>query len=65
MMTIKKILLLCSLSLTTSTLFAQHATLHIAQVFHIGSGGGYDYLTVDTTSERLYVSHGTKVNILN
>lgn len=43
----------------------QRSNLHIAKVFHIASGGGYDYLTVDSASERLYVSHGTKVNVLN
>src|SRR3984893_4028768 len=38
---------------------------HIDKVFHIKSGGGYDYTTVDSSSERLYVSHGSQVNVIN
>jgi DNA-binding beta-propeller fold protein YncE len=37
----------------------------ITSSFPIKSEGGYDYLTVDQTSEKLYVSHGAQVNILN
>jgi DNA-binding beta-propeller fold protein YncE len=39
--------------------------LHVSTVFHIESGGGYDYTTVDSTSERLYLSHGSQVNVVN
>jgi DNA-binding beta-propeller fold protein YncE len=38
---------------------------HIASEFSISSAGGYDYLTVDSASEKLYISHGSQVNILN
>ncbi len=38
---------------------------HIVKIFHIKSGGGYDYTTVDSASDRLYLSHGTQVNILD
>lgn len=38
---------------------------HHTNTFHIKSGGGFDYITVDTASDRLYVSHGTQVNIIN
>ena len=38
---------------------------HIAKTFHIKSSGGYDYITVDSLSDNLYVSHGMQVNILN
>ena len=40
-------------------------TYHIAKIFHIKSAGGYDYTTVDSASDRLYLSHGSQVNILN
>ncbi len=36
---------------------------HIVKTFHIASGGGWDYLAVN--NDKLYVSHGTQVNILN
>jgi DNA-binding beta-propeller fold protein YncE len=61
-----KLIFFLSLLAITSGVYAQQKTLlRVAKVFHINSGGGYDYLTVDTASERLYVSHGTKVNVLN
>src|SRR5664279_2292324 len=37
----------------------------IRQTFHIKSGGGYDYTTVDSLSDRLYLSHGLQVNVIN
>ena len=40
-------------------------TYHIAKTFHIKGSGGYDYLTVDSASDNLYISHGSQVNILN
>jgi DNA-binding beta-propeller fold protein YncE len=38
---------------------------HILKTFHIQSGGGWDYLAIGPGNNRLYVSHGTQVNILN
>ncbi|HVS92159.1 MAG TPA: YncE family protein [Mucilaginibacter sp.] len=43
----------------------QTPNYHIIKTFHIKSGGGYDYTTVDPQSNRLYVSHGTQVNVLD
>lgn len=37
----------------------------ILKTFHIQSGGGWDYIAVGPGNNRLYVSHGTQVNILN
>jgi DNA-binding beta-propeller fold protein YncE len=37
----------------------------ITNTFHIKSGGGYDYTTVDSASNRLYLSHGTQVNVID
>jgi DNA-binding beta-propeller fold protein YncE len=44
---------------------ALQAQYRISQTFHIKSGGGYDYTTVDSSSNRLYLSHGSQVNVLN
>ncbi len=38
---------------------------HIINTFHIQSGGGWDYIAVGPGNNRLYVSHGTQVNILD
>ena len=38
---------------------------HILKTFHIQSAGGWDYIAVGPGNNRLYVSHGTQVNILN
>ena len=37
----------------------------ISNTFHIKSSGGYDYTTVDSASNRLYLSHGTQVNVVD
>ncbi|MEO6314096.1 MAG: YncE family protein [Chitinophagaceae bacterium] len=37
----------------------------IAKTFRIGSAGGWDYIAVGPENNRLYVSHGNQVNILN
>ncbi len=46
-------------------LHAQQNTLHVADTFHIKSGGGWDYIYADTASNKLFVSHGTQVNVLD
>src|SRR5579875_3424332 len=45
--------------------FAQQNAPKLQTVFHIKSGGGWDYIFVDTASNKLYVSHGTQVNVLD
>jgi DNA-binding beta-propeller fold protein YncE len=48
-----------------SVTHAQKSTLHVADTFHIKSGGGWDYIFVDTASDKLFVSHGTQVNVID
>jgi len=50
-------------AITISAVNAQ--TYHVANTYHIKSAGGYDYITVDSLSDNLYVSHGTQVNVIN
>lgn len=38
---------------------------HVIKDLAIGSSGGWDYITVDGASKKIYVSHGTQVNILS
>jgi DNA-binding beta-propeller fold protein YncE len=47
-----------------TSLFAQK-DFHIIKTFHIQSAGGWDYIAIGPGNNRLYVSHGTQVNILN
>ena len=59
--------------ITTAFLFAstnpsagQSASgFKIDRVFHIASGGGWDYISVGPGNGRVYVSHGSQVNILD
>jgi len=56
-------------ALTLSTAhesFAQSASGYkIDRTFHIASGGGWDYISVGPNNNRVYVSHGGQVNILD
>ena len=63
----KKQYLLTTILLTLGIFsYAQNKSgYHISATFPVKSDGGYDYLTVDQASEKLYVSHGSQVNILN
>jgi YVTN family beta-propeller protein len=48
------------------TASAQNKTgLHILKSHSINSPGGWDYVTVDAPNRKIYVSHGTQVNILS
>jgi YVTN family beta-propeller protein len=48
-----------SLQLEAQKLFS------VLKTFHIASPGGWDYIAVGPGNNRLYVSHGTQVNILD
>jgi YVTN family beta-propeller protein len=52
----------------TCSLFAAPATsggYSVIKKIPIGGSGGWDYLTVDEAARRLYVSHGTQVEVLD
>ncbi|MGH9666506.1 MAG: YncE family protein, partial [Bryobacteraceae bacterium] len=38
---------------------------HLLKTIPVPGDGGFDYLTIDGASRRLYVSHGTEVNVLD
>ncbi|MEI8289922.1 MAG: YncE family protein [Verrucomicrobiota bacterium] len=40
-------------------------TYHLLQTIPVGGEGGWDYLTVDAGGHRLYVSHATKVVVID
>lgn len=60
----KKLLFIGTLLIFVNlNLFAQASGYHVTNTFHISSPGWWDYLAVN--NNKLYVSHGTQVNILN
>jgi YVTN family beta-propeller protein len=62
----KKIIIWTAITLGTwVNLFAQKDKFHLIKTFHIQSTGGWDYIAIGPGNNRLYVSHGTQVNILN
>jgi len=62
----KKLLFNIALLLAVTSASAQNkAGYRISQTFSIKSNGGYDYITADSTSDKLYVSHGSQVNIIS
>lgn len=38
---------------------------HVAKTFHIASSGGWDYPSAHQSSNKLYLSHGNQVNIVD
>jgi YVTN family beta-propeller protein len=39
--------------------------LQVLQQWKLGGAGGWDYLTVDSTAHRLYISRGTRVDVMD
>jgi DNA-binding beta-propeller fold protein YncE len=61
----KKSFLLLTIVFFAFTYLPAQNNFHILKTFHIQSAGGWDYLIVGPGNGRLYVSHGTQVNILD
>ena len=53
------------LCLTGSLCAQSPANYHLVKKTVIGGEGGWDYLLADAEGSRLYVSHGTQVDVLN
>jgi YVTN family beta-propeller protein len=51
-------------SLLASSLVAA-TSYKVVKSIPLGGSGGWDYLTADSQNRRLYVSHGTEVDVLN
>ena len=37
----------------------------LTKTFHVASSGGWDYIAANSASNKLYLSHGTQVNVLD
>src|SRR5436190_8909943 len=38
---------------------------HVIGRYAVGGEGGWDYVTIDSSARRLYLSHGTQVDVLD
>jgi len=63
----KKIILGIALLATTSIIpqLSQAQTYVADKTIALPGDGGYDYLAIDQVNRRLYVSHGTSVNVID
>jgi len=53
------------LALASPPLHAANPNYHHTKTIKVGGEGGWDYLAIDATARRLYVSHGTKVVVID
>ena len=51
--------------LLTAAVCRADGPYHFIKEIPIGGNGGWDYLTVDSAAQRLYVSHGTEVVVID
>ena len=61
----KKTLLLVISSLVAVAACRADVNYHLLKEIPVGGDGGWDYLSVDSAAQRLYVSHGTKVVVID
>ena len=50
---------------TVTSVFAAEPAYRVTNKIPVAGDGGWDYLTADSTARRLYVTHSTKVQILD
>ncbi len=58
-------LLICILLLTSSLLFSQSSGYKVLGTINIGGEGRWDYTAVDVPMHRLYVSHSSRVHVID
>ena len=61
----KKLFILALFSFLITDGYSQSKGMHLIHTFYIPSAGGWDYLEVGPRYDRLYVSHGNQVNVLD
>ena len=54
-----------SLSLAAVAVAAAAPGYHVVKTYKVGGDGGWDYLTVDASARRFYISRGTHVIVLD
>ena len=58
-------MLSCLMQATAFSSVAQSSEYKIINTFPLVGDGGWDYLSVDESSNRLFVSHGTQVQVVD
>ena len=58
-------LALCTTALSDAQSLPASNPYHVADVFHVGGAGGWDYVTVDPEDQRLYVPRTTHTMVLD
>jgi len=53
------------LAVATVPLYSAPGAYHLLKEIPVGGEGGWDYLSIDQDGRRLYVSHGTKVVVID
>ena len=61
----RKTILACSLCFLGALMGSADEPYHFIKEIPVGGEGGWDYLAVDASAERLYVSHATKVVVID
>src|SRR5436190_739054 len=57
--------ILAALTLFTTLLQAADGPYHFLKEIPVGGDGSWDYLSIDTDAGRLYVSHATKIVVID
>jgi YVTN family beta-propeller protein len=56
---------ICVAILATTVIFGQTSEYKILNKIHLEGDGGWDYLTVDESTDRLFISHSTQVQVVD
>jgi DNA-binding beta-propeller fold protein YncE len=59
------VITLTLLSFTSTTTRGGEVNYQLLKTISVGGDGGWDYLSVDSAAQRLYVSHSTKVVVID
>ncbi len=51
--------------IVAGSVYAADVNYHLLKTIPVGGDGGWDYLSVDSAAQRLYVSHATKVVVID
>jgi YVTN family beta-propeller protein len=62
---VTRLLALCLITFVSTHVRGAETSYHLLKEIPVGGDGGWDYLSVDEAARRLYVSHATKVVVID